>query len=209
MSTTSSTIYFMFLDIDGTYIGLCLEGFLYGKISVLCVPLSNEVQLLFPGLLGLYSGIFAIYLKCQLNKSRKSTIVFYALCLLYILSTFTVVCDLLIITLQLKVSNILSVKLLLFKLVIQHSTSGAMGAFPTWISLNDTQVMILRLGIVQTVATGCCDFLAQCQCIMVHINHCTFLNHLFLNLQRSTVAGLYGIKISASLSFLHSWQLHT
>ena len=36
---------------DGMFIGLCLEGFLYGKIYGLCVSnctLSNQVQLLFP-----------------------------------------------------------------------------------------------------------------------------------------------------------------
>jgi hypothetical protein len=31
------------VDIVGMYIGLCLEWFLYGKIFVPCVPLSNEV----------------------------------------------------------------------------------------------------------------------------------------------------------------------
>jgi hypothetical protein len=67
-----------------------------------------------PGLLGLYSGIFAMYLKCQLEKSRKPTIIFYALGLLYILSTFTVVCDLVIIILQINVSNILSVRISFF-----------------------------------------------------------------------------------------------
>ena len=50
---------------------------------------------LFPGL-GIYSAIFIIYLHCILLKeSRKTSIVFYALCLLYVLSTVTVVCDLL------------------------------------------------------------------------------------------------------------------
>ena len=39
-----------------------------------------------------------------MNKSRKATTVFYALCLLYVLSTFTIVCDLLVITLQIEVS---------------------------------------------------------------------------------------------------------
>jgi hypothetical protein len=53
--------FFTSVDVDGMFIGICLEGFLYGKISVLCVPLSNEVQLLFPGLLELYSRIFAMY----------------------------------------------------------------------------------------------------------------------------------------------------
>ena len=102
--------YFLNLDIDGMFIGICLEGFLYGMIFVptLTASLSNEVQLLFPVLLGLYSGIFAMFLKYQSNKSTggKQTIVFYALCLLYILSTFTVVCDLVVIILQIEVSYI-------------------------------------------------------------------------------------------------------
>ena len=41
-----------------------------------------------------------MYLKCQSDKSRKATIVFYALCLLHILSTATVVSDLVVITIQ-------------------------------------------------------------------------------------------------------------
>ena len=80
---------------------MCVEWFLYGKmVSVLCAltcTLAKEVQL-FPGL-GIYSGILAIYLHCALTRrkeSRTTTIVFYALCLLYILSTVTVVCDLLV-----------------------------------------------------------------------------------------------------------------
>ena len=59
---------------------------------------AKEVQL-FPGP-GIYFGIFAIYLQCVLSKdsdseSRTTTLIFYALCLLYVLSTATIVCDLL------------------------------------------------------------------------------------------------------------------
>ena len=70
-------------------------------------------------------------------------------------------------------------------------------------------LILLRLAIVQTVASGFCDFIAQC--IMVRINHCTYMiiRYIHLNLQRSTAAGLFGNEISVSLSFLHSWQLHT
>jgi hypothetical protein len=89
-------------DFSGTIIGICLEWLLYGKI------IANEVQLLlilFTGLLGLYSGIFAIYIKCHWDKSdtKKGTIIFYALCLLYVLSTATIVCDIVIIIIE--VSN--------------------------------------------------------------------------------------------------------
>ena len=84
---------------------MCVEWFLYGKISVLCAStctLAKEVQL-FPGL-GIYSGIFSIYLQCVLSReSRTTTIIFYALCVLYVLSTATVVSDLLEFVIQ--VSN--------------------------------------------------------------------------------------------------------
>ena len=74
----------------------CLEGFLFGEISVLCALTSTfakEVQL-FP-VVGIYSGFFAIYLQCPSKESRTASIVFYVLCLLYILSTVSVVSDLL------------------------------------------------------------------------------------------------------------------
>ena len=48
---------------------------------------------LFSGLLGIYSGIFAIYLQLVSKESRTTTFIFYSLCLLYILSTATVVSD--------------------------------------------------------------------------------------------------------------------
>ena len=55
---------------------------------------AKEVQL-FPTL-GIYSGIFIIHLHYILsNESRTTSIVFYALCLLYVLSTATIACDLL------------------------------------------------------------------------------------------------------------------
>ena len=94
----------MFTIAESAFIALCLEGFFYGKISflgALTCTLAKEVQL-FPGL-GLYSGIFVIYLRCPSNKSRTAIILFYVLCLLYVLSTATVVCDL--VALILEVSN--------------------------------------------------------------------------------------------------------
>ena len=86
----------MLSALDLMLISLCLEGFFYGNISILCAltcTLAKEVQI-FPGL-GLYSGIFALYLQCHLKESRTSTIVFYVLCLLYVLSTAVVVLDML------------------------------------------------------------------------------------------------------------------
>ena len=101
---------FKFTVGEAQFISLCIEWFLYGKISVLCalnctVTLAKEVQL-FPGL-GLYSGIFAIYLQCPKKESRSAMFIFYVLCLLYFLSTATVVGDLLgaILAIHVAVSN--------------------------------------------------------------------------------------------------------
>ena len=44
-------------------------------------------------------------------------------------------------------------------------------------TLSGSRQLIYRVVIVQTVASGCCDFIAQC--IMVSINHCTNMNHPF------------------------------
>ena len=95
----------MFTPFDSSLIALCLEGFFYGNIPLLYAltcTLAKEVQI-FPGLLGLYSGIFAIYLQCPSKESRTAIIVFYVLCLLYVLSTATFVTDFLSVILE--VSN--------------------------------------------------------------------------------------------------------
>jgi hypothetical protein len=71
----------------------------------LTCTLAKEVQL-FPAGLGLYSGIFAMYyLQRSSDKSRTEYIIFYALCVLYILTTVTIVFDLVGYTLKFKVSN--------------------------------------------------------------------------------------------------------
>ena len=86
---------------------ICFEGFLFGNVSYvhLNVPLvllvAKEIQL-FPGL-GIYPGIFAIYLQCPSDESRtqRADVVFYTIiCLLYVFCAASVVSDLISITLQ-------------------------------------------------------------------------------------------------------------
>ena len=76
----------------------------YPLCSLPCI-LAKDIEL-FPDI-GLYSGILAIYFHCQSNKSestgRTTTVVFYAICLLYVLSTVSFVSDL--VALILEVSN--------------------------------------------------------------------------------------------------------
>ena len=48
--------------------------------------------------------------------------------------------------------------------------------------------IIFHLGIVQTLASGCCDFIAQCIMVRIVINSsCTYLNHPFYSLKSSKI----------------------
>ena len=107
--------------------------------------------------LGLYCGLFAIYLQCQSNKStgRMATIVFYAICLLYLLSTVNFVIDLVATILEVSDISICS-KNIIFLSVAQLRINAP----------------IFSIAIVQSISNGCCDFLAQC--ILVCINHSTY-----------------------------------
>ena len=83
-------------------------------------------------------------------------IVFYVLCLLYVLSTASVVCDLLntILTLYFEVSNnpICNLKNMIFT-VMQYAAS-----YQQYI---DIESMFIRTSIAQIILSGCCDVIAQ------------------------------------------------
>ena len=74
-------------------------------VGSLPCTLVKEVQL-FPGL-GIYSGILVMYFQCQSESKRSTggttTIIFYAVCLLYVLSTVNFILDLAV--LEREVSN--------------------------------------------------------------------------------------------------------
>lgn len=76
------------------YISKYLEGFLYGMISDSVLQLSLPTLKL--SLPGIYSGVFALYLRHYAARKLKGTsnaILFYALCVLYILSTVIMTLD--------------------------------------------------------------------------------------------------------------------
>ena len=120
----------MITEAEGAFVGVCLEGFLYGKmIPVLCALTCTHARepnyWLFPGL-GLYSGVFAMYLHwTSENSTGRTPTIFYALCVLYILSTVTVVGDLLQnIFLNVSTNNsiILPVRISFFNQLFRHLT---------------------------------------------------------------------------------------
>jgi hypothetical protein len=124
--------------------------------------------------LGIYSGIFALYLQCPLKESRTAIFVFYVLCLLYALSMATVVFDVLNFVLM-EVSNNSICKIIILQMRI--------GALSPQIQ-NDSPSIIFPINIVQSVANGSCDFISQC--ILVRINHCTTY-HLFYSPKSSKI----------------------
>ena len=105
-----------------------------------------------------------------------ATIVFYALCLLYVLSAATVVSDLA--TLILQVSNNPICKNIIFLSVVQWHISTLSPQLQIYLLS-----MLFHLTIVQVIAVGCCDFIAQC--ILVRMNHCTY--HPFYSLKSSKI----------------------
>ena len=155
-------------ELEANLLSIWLEGFFYGKLCALTCTLDKEVQL-FPGPgLGLYSGIFAIYLQCQSEKSRSKTAIFlfYAVCLLYVLCAASFVSDLVALILEVSKNSIYSIKILFFISVVQTHIA----TLPHQLQI-DSQTIVLRILRVQVTVYGCCDFLAQC--ILVRINHCT------------------------------------
>ena len=78
--------------------------------------LAKEVQLS-PGL-GIYSGIFVMYLQCQSNEStgRTANIVLYAICLLYVLSAASFVSDLVALIFNVSNNSICSKNIIFYQL---------------------------------------------------------------------------------------------
>ena len=134
--------------------------------------LVKEVQL-FPAL-GFYCGILALYFQCQSNKSestgRTTTIISYAVYLLYVLCTVNFIIDLAVLEIELlEVSNnsICSMNIIFLSIVQSLFSSSISPSLET----------------VQGVTSGCCDFLAQC--ILVRINNCTY--HPFYSSKSSKI----------------------
>ena len=153
-----------------------LEGFFFGKISVpicaLTFTVAKEVQLSLG--LGIYSGIFAMYLQNHLKERRTATIVFYVLCLLYVLSLASFISELLG-SIPFKIVSNNSI----FKVLYMQMRIGALSP-QLHIGSDST---IIRIDTIQTVANGSCDFIAQC--ILVRINYCTY--HQFYSIKSSKI----------------------
>ena len=98
----------MELDIlDFLQIAKFLGGFLYGMTSDPVLIIAS----LKSSLPGVYSGVFALYLHYAAKKAQKGTnnaILFYALCVLYILSGVVMILDLLFVEYAIFVPSLVS-----------------------------------------------------------------------------------------------------
>ena len=146
--------------------------------------------------------MFVMYLRCSSNESRTTNILFHALCLLYALSTVTAVCDLVGIVLQVS-NNPICKKISIFFISCAVAYQYTIASTSSWLTANTLSPLYcpnhsnwwLWLHRPMYSSTHKPMYLSS-----VLFN---------LNLQRSTVVGSCGVKISVSWSFLHSWQSHT
>ena len=110
---------------------------------------AKEVQLFFG--LGIYSGIFTIYLQSASIDSRTTTIVFYALCLLYILSTASVVSDLLQVILVNIDSSGVSNNSICKNIISLLAMLMRLTTLPVQLQ-NDLQSVLFRVAVIQQTA---------------------------------------------------------
>ena len=132
--------------------------------------------------LGVYTGIFALYLQCPSDESRarSANVVFYILSILYVLCAVTVVCDLLALTFA--VSN----KFICKNIIFIISSSQLRDIYPLSLQLQiDLQAIFYRIMVTQETVDACCDFTAQC--IIVRINYSSSIYHLFYSPKSSKI----------------------
>ena len=134
---------------------------------------------------GLYSAIFFIYMQCQTSEEfsiKKRNVLLYALSVLYILSSATIVLD----VTELTVSKIfIHHNSLFFTLLI-----FGQDWYPT-----TSLVPGFRLDYASQTIIGLCDFISQAILVRINSNHLLFIH---LKFQRYTDAGSYGVVTSIS-----------
>ena len=142
----------MKLDIeDYEYLGMFLEGFLFGTISVL--QLSSCWNSSTISLSGLYSGIFALYLQYHSSQrdadTKRKKIVFYALWMLYVLSATIIILD--------------NTSLLFLEVRMTTLSNFVLISVVHWQSFSRINTVQWQRGftIARGTASGCCRFIAQ------------------------------------------------
>ena len=150
---------------DFFYLGMILEGFFFGEISVSTTVMKFFLKSSIPGV---YSGIFALHMKCHTSRNEidnaKQNIVFYALGVLYVFSVAVIILD----AGGFVVESVSNNAAFFFKLCANQLCAQT----------NDVS-LLLHMSIAQVVFFGCCDFLTQC--ILVRTTDNGYRFHLFIS----------------------------
>ena len=114
-----------------------------------------------------------MYLYYASTKS-KTSVIFYSLCLLYILSVATVISDLVALVVHVSDNSICKNFLFFFKISVVQLRAKQLPP-----QLRDgPKLMLYNLSFVQTTASGLCDFIAQCTLVRTnHFNYHPFYSH--------------------------------
>jgi hypothetical protein len=105
-----------------------------------------------------------MYLQHPQNKSRTASIIFYALCVLYVLSTVNAVLDSVPVITELVSNNPICKNIIFKNSVVEKNYDER--------QLIGVESFTLHIGIAGTTASGVCDFLAQCVLVRI-LNHYT------------------------------------
>ena len=104
-----------------------------------------------------------MYWQYPQKPSRTASIIFYALCVLYVLSTVNAVLDLLAVMIETVSNNSICTKnIIFFNSVVQMNTDIQ--------QITGAKPLIFHITILQITINGCCDFLAQCILVRM-LNH--------------------------------------
>jgi hypothetical protein len=188
----------MFTLGDAFVIGICLEGFFYGKISVLCAltctlarsPIIPRSRTLFRNI----RHLFTIPIKRAGRQPSFSMLSVFSMFYLLLLLSVIQQPSRLIWILPVKVTNQVR---FFFSVVRSHFATLSLQL------QTDSQPVLIPYLIVQIIITGLCDFIAQC--IIVSINHCTyqsFYSPKFSKIYRCWIVWGQNIRVVIIPSFL-------
>ena len=130
--------------------------------------------------------MFCMYIQYHASKELKNNVVIYALGVLYILSTATFVLDITSVVAEVSRPCI-------------HNNRLSVYTGKVTIPSDPTESLLFRLealSYTSNTITGLCDFISQG--ILVCIKNPPIHFFIYLNFQRSTDVGSYGVAISVS-----------
>lgn len=155
-----------FTALETMFLGLVLEGFCYGKV-LFCSERAVADDYSCPGL---YSAIFCVYIQYHVSQELgiqidKRNVFLYLLCILYLLSTATIILQILPLLQLAAIPNVSKSWIITFLSIYTRLFGQISKSSSNEISL---QPLALHLFYVLSTINGLCDFISQA--ILVSIN---------------------------------------